>query len=385
MSQLYRGDIQGLRGIAIALVVLLHAGVLGFQGGFVGVELFFVLSGYVVTESALRKNPAEFGSNLKNFYFKRIVHLVPLATIVIVVTLFAAFFLLGPAFNTDLIQDARWSSAYAANWRFINVGANYFIQGLDQSLLNHYWYLAIEQQVYLVFPLVFFVILRFAPTRFMRPALAAVALIAIATSGWWSYTQTSSDATVAYYSPWTRIWEIALGCLIALIPARFALATPRLLTTAVSFGALVAIAGSALYLDSTKPYPGVLAWWPAMAAAALLWANENAMRFGPASWLSIRPLRYLGDISYALYLWHYIWLMLPAQMEAPLGPEWLPVQVAGALACAVISHHLIEKPLMRSERFKRDWVAAVLLLLISLALVWNATLVIEQLSLRATL
>ena len=385
MSQTFRADIQGLRGIAIALVVLLHAGVAGFQGGFVGVELFFVLSGYVVTESALRKNSAELGANLKNFYVKRIVHLVPLATIVIVVTLFAAFFLLGPAFNTDLIQDARWSAAYAANWRFINVGANYFIQGLDQSLLNHYWYLAIEQQVYLVFPLVFFMILRFAPARFTRPALATVALIAIAASGWWSVEQTAIDATAAYYSPWTRVWEIALGSLIALIPSSYAKRTPAVLTTMISVGALLAIAGSVLYLDSTKPYPGILAWWPALAAAALLWANENTIRFGPVSWLSIRPLRYLGDISYALYLWHYIWLMLPAQLETPLGAEWLPAQVAGALVCAVISHHLIEKPLMRSERFKRDWVAAVLLLLISLALVWNATLVIEQLSLRASL
>ena len=385
MSQTFRADIQGLRGIAIAFVVLLHAGVPGFQGGFVGVELFFVLSGYVVTESALRKNPIELGENLKTFYVTRIVHLVPLATLVIVVTLFAAFFLLGPAFNTDLIQDARWSAAYAANWRFINVGANYFIQGLDQSLLNHFWYLAIEQQVYLVFPLVFFMILRFVPARFTRPTLATVALIAIAASGWWSFAQTSSDATAAYYSPWTRIWELALGCLIALIPAGFAKRTPAALTTMISVGALLAIAGSVLYLDSTKPYPGVLAWWPALAAAALLWANENAIRFGPASWLSIRPLRYLGDISYALYLWHYIWLMLPAQLESPLGAEWLPAQVAGALVCAVLSHHLIEKPLVRSERFKRDWVAAVLLLLISLALVWNATLVIEQLGLRASL
>lgn len=385
VSTVFRADIQGLRGIAIALVVLLHAGVPGFQGGFVGVELFFVLSGYVVTESALRKNPIELGENLKTFYVKRIVHLVPLATIVIVVTLFAAFFLLGPAFNTDLIQDARWSAAYAANWRFISVGANYFIQGLDQSLLNHYWYLAIEQQVYLVFPLVFFMILRFAPARFTRPALAAVALIAIAASGWWSVAQTASDATAAYYSPWTRIWELALGSLVALIPSSYAKRTPAVLTTIISVGALLAIAGSVLYLDSTKPYPGILAWWPALAAAALLWANENAIRFGPVSWLSIRPLRYLGDISYALYLWHYIWLMLPAQLESPLGAEWLPAQVAGALVCAVLSHHLIEKPLMRSERFKRDWVAAVLLLLISLALVWNATLVIEQLSLRASL
>ena len=384
MSQGFRADIQGIRGIAIALVVLLHAGVTGFQGGFVGVELFFVLSGYVVTESALRKEPRSLLANLKNFYIKRIIHLVPLAAIVIVVTLFAAYFLLGPAFNTDLIEDSRWSSMFAANWRFISVGANYFIQGLDQSLLNHYWYLAIEQQVYLVFPLVFFAVLRFAPERFRRPSLAVIAILAMASSGLWSFVQTATDATVAYYSPWTRVWEIALGCLIALIPSAVANRTPVWGTTSVSVLGLAAIASSAVFLDSTKPYPGILAWWPALGVAALLWANEHALRFGPASWLSWRPLRYLGDISYALYLWHYIWLMLPSQMVTPPGPEWLPIQLAGALACAVLSHHLIEKPLMKLERFNGDLVATLLLLLITVALVWNASLIVEQLSIRAT-
>ncbi len=385
MSQGFRTDIQGLRGIAITLVVLLHAGVPGFQGGFVGVELFFVLSGYVVTESALRKDPAQLVSNLKNFYMKRVMHLVPLATFVIVVTLFAAFFLLGPAFNSDLIEDARWSSIFASNWRFIEVGANYFIQGLDQSLLNHYWYLAIEQQVYLIFPLIFFGVVRFAPEQHRRKSLAALALLAIGASGWWSVVETANDATAAYYSPWTRIWEISLGCLVALIPSVAARRTPLALTTALSLFGLVAIITAAMFLDSTKPYPGILAWWPALAAAVLLWSNEHAWRFGPASWLSFRPLRYLGDISYALYLWHYIWLMLPAQLEFPLGPEWLPAQVASALICAVLSHHLIEKPIMRSKRFAKDWVAVLLLLLISVVLVWNASLIVEQLALRATL
>ncbi len=384
VSQGFRADIQGIRGIAIALVVLLHAGLAGFQGGFVGVELFFVLSGYVVTDSALRKYPRSLGANLKTFYIKRVMHLVPLAAIVIVVTLFAAYFLLGPAFNTDLIEDSRWSSMFAANWRFISVGANYFIQGLDQSLLNHYWYLAIEQQVYLVFPLVFFTVLRFTPERFRRPSLAAIAILAMATSGLWSYVQTATDTTVAYYSPWTRVWEIALGCLIGLIPSAAANRTPLLVTTTVSVIGLAAIASSAVFLDSTKPYPGVLAWWPALGVAALLWANEHSVRFGPASWLRWRPLRYLGDFSYALYLWHYIWLMLPSQMVNPPSPNWLPVQLFGALVCSVLSHHLIEKPLMRAGRFKNDLVATLLLLLISVALVWNASLIVEQLSIRAT-
>mgnify|MGYP000558919310 FL=1 len=377
MSQKFRPDIQGLRGIAILLVVLLHAGVQGFGGGFVGVELFFVLSGYVVTESALRKDPLALGVNLKNFYLKRISHLVPVATLVILATLFAAYFLLGPAFNSDLIQDARWSSVFGANLHFIDVGANYFIQGLDKSLLNHYWYLGIEQQVYLFFPLVFFVVARLAPAASLRKWLALVLFLALAASGWWSFALTNTDATSAYYSPMTRVWEVALGALVALIPSGVAARLGYFGATALSLAGLAAIGTAALFLSSNSPYPGVLAWWPALGAAAVLWANEHSPRFGVAAWLSFKPLRYLGDISYSLYLWHFIWLTLPGQMVEPLGPQWLPALLAGALVCAVISHHLIEKPLMRSERINTDAVTGILVLLNSIALVWDATVLIE--------
>lgn len=377
MTQKFRPDIQGIRGIAIILVVLLHAGVQGFGGGFVGVELFFVLSGYVVTESALRKDPLSFGANLKSFYLKRISHLVPVATLVILATLFAAYFLLGPAFNSDIIQDARWSSVFGANLHFIDVGANYFIQGLDKSLLNHYWYLGIEQQVYLVFPLIFFGIARLAPAASRRKWLALVLFLALAASGWWSFMLTNTDATSAYYSPLTRVWEVALGALIALIPSGVAARIGYLGSTTLSLVGLVAIASSAVFLSSNSPYPGVLAWWPALGAAALLWANEHSPRFGVASWLSFKPLRYLGDISYSLYLWHFAWLTLPSQLVSPIGPEWLPAQLAGALVCAVISHHLIEKPMMRSERINSDLVTGILVVLISIALVWDATVLIE--------
>ena len=379
MSQKFRPDIQGIRGIAIVLVVLLHAGVQGFGGGFVGVELFFVLSGYVVTESALRKDPLTFGANLKNFYLKRISHLVPVATLVILATLFAAYFLLGPAFNSDIIQDARWSSVFGANLHFIDVGANYFIQGLDKSLLNHYWYLGIEQQVYLFFPLVFFGVARLAPAESRRKWLALVLFVALATSGWWSFALTNTDATSAYYSPLTRVWEVALGALVALIPSGVAARLGYFGATALSLAGLVAIGTAAIFLSATSPYPGVLAWWPALGTAALLWANEHSPRFGVASWLSFKPLRYLGDISYSLYLWHFVWLTLPGQLVEPLGPEWLPALLAGALICAVLSHHLIEKPLMRSERINGDTVTALLVLLISVAVVWDATVLIEGL------
>lgn len=374
-SKQYRPDIQGLRGLAIMLVVLLHAGITGFEGGFVGVEMFFVLSGYVVTESLLRTPKDRFFANLGEFYKKRVMRIVPTATLVILVTVFAAYFLLGPAFNDDLLKDATWSSFFAENFRQIETGANYFIAGLDKSLLNHFWYLGIEQQYYLVFPVVFFALYKYTN----RAVLASFLVVSIIASSWYCVFLTSADATSAYYSPYTRVWEISLGALIALIPARVALSSPRILNTLVALVGLGLVAYSAATFTSRNPYPGALAWVPAIGTAMLLWANENSHRFASASWLSWRPLRYLGDISYTLYLWHFVWLTLPSQLPEPLiGWWWLPIELLGGLACAIASHHLIEQKLRNAQRFK-DPLAVVVFLLITWVLVWDATLLIGYL------
>lgn len=368
----YRADIQGLRGLAIALVVLLHAGITGFEGGFVGVELFFVLSGYVVTESLLRTPKENFFANLGTFYRKRVMRLVPTATMVIVATVLAAYLLLGPAFNDDILKDATWSSFFAENFRLINTGANYFIAGLDKSLLNHFWYLGIEQQYYLVFPIIFFVLYKFTN----RVVLASALGLVIGASAWYSACLTAADPTSAYYSPYTRAWELSLGALVALVPANVAMRSPRVLNTALALFGFGLIGFSIATLTSQNPYPGTLAWLPAIGTALLLWANENSVRFGTVSWLSWRPLRYLGDISYTLYLWHFVWLVLPAQLPEPLvGWWWLPLELLGALACAIASHHLIEEKLRKSTRFN-DPIAVLAFLLITLVAVWDATLVV---------
>lgn len=374
-SKSYRTDIQGLRGIAIALVVLLHAGITGFEGGFVGVELFFVLSGYVVTESMLRAPREAFGSNLISFYKKRVMRIVPTATLVVLVTLFAAYFLLGPAFNDDILKDAIWSSYFAENFRLIETGANYFIAGLDKSLLNHFWYLAIEQQYYLVFPVLFFALYKLTN----RGVLAAFLIASIAASAWCSVYLTNADATSAYYSPYTRVWELSLGALIALVPARIAMASPKALNTVLALVGLAMIAYSAVTFTSRNPYPGTLAWVPALGTALLLWANENSHRFASVSWLSWRPLRYLGDISYPLYLWHFVWLTLPSQLPEPLvGWWWLPLELLCATVCAILSHHLIEERLRASTRFA-DPISVLVFLLITLVAIWDATVLIGYL------
>ena len=376
----FRPDIQGLRAIAVILVILVHASVPGFEGGYIGVDVFFVISGFVITRLLVRQPERSIRQNLAHFYVRRIRRIVPAATVVLVVTVAAAYALLGANFNAQLLGDARWAALFGANFRLINTGSNYFIPGLAPSLVTHYWSLAVEEQFYLVYPLIVFSILRVAPPRIRARILGGFLIVAVVASGWWSYHVTTVNPVVAYYSPFTRFWQFALGGLVAVIPVAWARRTP-LANSIGALVALVAVAVAALRLNAYSAYPGVLAWWPSGASAILLWTGQSSLRVAPATWLSWRPLRYVGDISYSLYLWHFVWLMLPLQLVHPIAsPLARIVEVAGAAACAVVSYHFVENPIRRSSQLGRDPWATGLLLVLCLVLSWDATLLIGRLA-----
>ena len=318
--------------------------------------------------------------NLAYFYARRIRRIVPAATLTLVTTIVAAYFLLGTNFVPQLLGDVRWASLFSANFRLINTGSNYFIPGVAPSLVTHYWSLAVEEQFYLCFPLIVFSLTWLTPLRNRATSLGLFLVAAIAASAWYSWYLTPIKPTVAYYSPFTRFWEIALGALVALVPAAWARRTPRV-NAVLSVLALVGLAWAVWRLNVTSVYPGVLAWWPCATTALLLWTGQASARGGVASWLSFRPLRYVGDISYSLYLWHYVWLMLPLQMVHPPTSSWARViEIAGAFACAVISYHFLENPIRHSARLDRDGVAVALMLLVCVGLSWDATLWIGHLA-----
>ena len=216
--QTFRPDIQGLRAIAVILVILAHARVPGFEGGYIGVDVFFVISGFVITSLLRRQPPRRVRHNLAYFYARRIRRIVPAATLTLVATTFAAYFLLGTNFVPQLLGDVRWASLFSANFRLIRTGSNYFIPGVAPSLVTHYWSLAVEEQFYLFFPLVVFSIAMFTPLKNRTTPLGLFLIAAIAASAWYSWHLTPISPTVAYYSPFTRFWEIALGALVALDP-----------------------------------------------------------------------------------------------------------------------------------------------------------------------
>jgi len=376
----FRPDIQGLRAVAVVLVILVHASVPGLEGGYVGVDIFFVISGFVITGLLMRQPSRSIRQNLGHFYARRIRRIVPAATLTLVATVVAAYLLLGVNFESQLLGDVRWASMFAANFRLINTGSNYFIPGVAPSLVTHYWSLAVEEQFYLFYPLVVFSLTWLVPRRHRARALAILLVVAIAASAWWSFHLTPINPVTAYYSPFTRFWELALGGLVAVVPAAWARRTPRV-NSVVAVLAVVVLGVAVWRLNANSTFPGVLAWWPCAACALLLWTGQASVRGAPASWLSWRPLRYVGDISYSLYLWHFPWLMLPLQLVHPISsPMARVVEVTGATACAVLSYHFIENPIRHSGRLTRDGWTTALLLLICVALSWNTTLLIGRLA-----
>jgi peptidoglycan/LPS O-acetylase OafA/YrhL len=376
----FRGDIQGLRAVAVVLVVLDHAGVPGFEGGYIGVDVFFVISGYVITSLLLRQTPRHLWANLTTFYARRIRRIVPAATVVLVATVLVAYFTLGANFSPQLLGDVRWASLFAANFRLIATGSNYFIPGVAPSLITHYWSLAVEEQFYLVYPLVVFTLTRSIVESRRRTSLAIVLALGVAASAWWSFHQTLLAPVDAYYSPFTRFWELGLGGLVALAPAAWARRTPRVNALAAVL-ALGLLGYGVLHLNATSAYPGVLAWIPCAATAVLLWTGVSQSRGGPATWLAWRPCRYVGDISYSFYLYHYAWLMLPLLWASPpTSSRARALEVAGALVCSILSYHLLENPIRRSPRLSGDRVAALLVLLVCVAASWNATLLVAHLA-----
>jgi peptidoglycan/LPS O-acetylase OafA/YrhL len=366
----HRADIQGLRAVAVLLVIANHAHVRGFQGGFLGVDIFFVISGFVITRLLHRAPPRQVGRNLLDFYSRRVRRIVPAASVVLVVTMLLTWRFLGPATDPALFTDVRWASLFAANVRFSMTGIDYFVPGLFPSLITHFWSLGVEEQFYAAFPLVVFGLTWVAPRRGRTALLAVITALGVVASAWWSGHLTPLAHVHAFYLPFSRFWELGLGALASLVPPRW----PQrlsLLAGVVGAASAGALAAAVAVLTNGQVLPGVLAWWPCGATALLLISGEAA-RGLVARALAWRPMTIVGDCSYSLYLWHYVWLMLPLQLAHPPVGWWVvPAELLGAAACAVASYTLLENPLRRSARLRRDPWAVLLVLVICILAVWN--------------
>ena len=369
----FRLDIQGLRALAVTLVILCHASVPHFAGGYVGVDVFFVISGFVITGLLMRSETKGIGSNLATFYARRIRRILPASTLVLIATVVATYYWLGSYTGRGLVTDVRWASLFAVNFHFIEVGTSYFTKNQPPSMVLQYWSLAVEEQFYFVFPLLLFGVVAIAAARRHSAILWGALAVIVAGSAWWSVVQTAHSPVNAYFSPFTRFWELGLGGLIALLPATWQL-TNKAAAALLGWLGMAAIITSALLLTAQSAYPGWLAWWPCAGAALVLWVGRVETPFVPSVVLGVRPLVYIGAISYSLYLWHFAWLNIPLQYAtSPMSATSRVLQIAGATVCAVISYHLVENPFRRSAWLgKRRW-AAFVLAAAMIASVWIVT------------
>jgi len=358
----FRPDVEGLRAVAIALVVLFHAGLPGISGGFVGVDVFFVISGFVITGVLLRHQGSSARRSLLAFYGRRARRIIPAATVAIIVTVTATYLVLGVVSGNQTAVDGRWAAIFLANFHFASVGTNYLSSRLPPSPLQNFWSLGVEEQFYLVYPTIFFLIAALRTRWSLRVRLAVAFTAVVVASLALSVAQTASNPAVAFFSPFTRAWELALGALVA-VGTTWLLRIPKSVGSVATWVGLAAICFAALAFDSRTPYPGALVAIPVIGTALVIAGGMTVPRSGAESLLKHPPFRWLGKVSYSLYLWHWPILILAAEAA---GKSSLPfrqnlVWLLVAMVAAVVSYYLVENPIRHAALPGAGLWAAVLL------------------------
>ena len=357
-----RLDIQALRAVAVVLVVAEH--VTGApSGGFVGVDVFFVVSGFLITGLLLREADRSGRVSLADFWRRRVRRIVPAAVLVLVAGTVATLVVSGGTRGRTALVDAAWSAASLANWHFAATGTDYFRSQGPPSPFQHYWSLAVEEQFYLVWPAVLVAIVALARRRghgTPRVTIACVLLVVVLASFVTAWVQSTAAPTVAYFSSATRAWELALGALLATAAPACA-RLPHHLRAPLAWVGLVGIVASAVVTTSTVPFPAPGALLPVVATMVVLAAGTGASRPPTLGPLTSRPVLVVGDLSFAVYLWHFVVLVLA---EPVVGDDpavlWTTVLVATA-ALSALTHHLVERPMIASPLLapgagRRAWV-----------------------------
>ncbi|MFL6131340.1 MAG: acyltransferase family protein [Nocardioidaceae bacterium] len=386
-SSSQRLDVQGMRGVAVLLVVLSHAGLAAVAGGYVGVDVFFVLSGFLITGILLKEARHEGKVSIARFYGNRAKRILPVGTLVLVITAFAGAGTLNLVRARSLFDDITAAALFVANWRFAIGETDYFAQGEPHSAVQHYWSLAVEEQFYFLWPLLIGAAF-YGARKLHRPGvdrrqlmLGSVLAVITVASFTWSVMQTSHTPTFAYFSTFTRAWELGVGGLLAIFATRLR-RMPSLVKAAASWLGVAAIVTSALLYTDGTPVPGAAAALPVLGTAGILFGGMVGPRFGARVLLEVLPLRWLGDISYSLYLWHWPLLVLGSAYlgrTSSVGENLMLMAVAVLLSA--LSYYLLENPVRNRASLRREprhalvfWPAAVAGVVVPLSVIGPALL-----------
>lgn len=349
----FRGDIQALRAIAVVLVVVFHAWPAALPGGYVGVDVFFVISGYLITALLLRELEASGRIDFAAFYARRIRRLLPAAALVIVATV-CMFALTHSVLEArQFVPSSVAAALYVSNLWFASRSVEYLQDGVETDPLLHTWSLGVEEQFYLVWPALLLAAWRLAPRRSPpRLALAWVLVGAGLASLLASVLLTSTSASWAFFSLPTRAWEFCIGAAAVLLQPHVRPIGAAARRAAVWLG-LLCMVGAAFAFSARTPFPGVVALLPVVGAFLVIVAGGEDLRAGAFDPLRSRALAWLGDRSYSLYLWHWPVLIAVAQLWP--GSERYQVVAAGvilSLLLAALSFQWVENPVRHHQRLR---------------------------------
>jgi peptidoglycan/LPS O-acetylase OafA/YrhL len=342
---MFRRDIEGLRALAVGFVILFHAKFLGLTGGFIGVDVFFVVSGFLITSLLINEHSSVGEISLKNFYARRARRLLPASALVIALTALASRIWLEPLRLKDIGTDAVASGGFFANILFGVRSTDYLQAGQPPSPFQHFWSLSVEEQFYIVWPALLMLLLWKSRDRHTR-AIVAVSILSVASLALCIW-QTTQSQPWAFFGLHTRAWELGIGALVALC-WKYVEQLPTNFRAVIGWLGLFVIVVSGLTITEKMAFPGKLALLPVVATALVLMAGQHA-HWGPQRILSLQPLQWIGARSYSIYLWHWPVLIIAESHAArALTVTERLIAIAASVIAASLSHHFLENPVRHS-------------------------------------
>ena len=352
-----RQDLQGMRALAVLAVFADHL----FEwpsGGFVGVDVFFVLSGFFITQLLIRERTNTRKLSFQKFYIRRVKRILPSALLVLTVTVIAAHYLFPAIRAKATLVDALYAAVFAANIHFEVIGTDYFQVGQPPSPIQHYWSLSIEEQFYFVWPAL--LVLIFAMTRRLRlrghqwarqwGLFGSMALV-VAASFAWAMVVSVHDPNSAYFSTFTRVWELGTGALVA-IAAVWLSRIPEAIRPALAYLGLAGVLASLFLIDATVQFPAPWAALPVLSTALVV-ASFQGSEVRYMYPLTNPVSRYIGDTSYTLYLWHWPVIILLLTV-LPKGVLFDAIALALAASLTAITYRFYENPIRQSAWLTAD-------------------------------
>ena len=306
-----RPEIQGLRALAVGAVVIYHLWPQWVPGGFVGVDIFFAISGFLITGHLVREVSRTGRVSVSQFWARRLRRLLPASLLVLLATAVTVWLAVPVYLWDQFFREIAAAALYVENWVLSADAVDYLASDNLASPVQHYWSLSAEEQFYLVWPLLVIVALGVAAKLKISRTRAILVILGVVTAASLAYSiiLTATEPTSAYFITPTRAWEFGLGGILAVVSPHARLDAVKRRTAVAWTGWMLLAASLVLYSDST-PFPSATALLPVVGALAVMWAGSEGLRFSPTSIARLRPVQFIGDVSYSTYLWHWAIIVL---------------------------------------------------------------------------